>query len=400
MKTLGRTLLAGLAWLIVAAVVADLARHHGRYGWDFRVYYDAAVAIGRGLDVYDPSVRAEIAGFRSPLVFAYPPATAHLFRPFTLLAYPYAYLAWLALKLGALAALVLVWRRLVPLDASGGTVLFGLLAFAGAIHQDLLTGNVSLFEQLLLWGGVLALVRGHDYAFAALVAVAAQLKLTPVAFLAVLPLARRPARFGPLLAGAATFAVLLATNALEPALVERYLARSPPLHERGRLNPSGLALARDVADAFAEEGVRLPAGAAEALYAAIVVLLVGTALAALLRHRRRAGGPDVVSVALLAAALYAVASPRLKPYSAIVLLPPTLYVLQRARERALVPLAAVLALLPLRDSLLPFATHFRLVLIYLPWFAGVAVFGCLVRELWDGPRPVDRSAAGGVESPA
>ena len=70
-KKLGRLLLAGLAWLIVLAVVADLARHHGRYGWDFRVYYDAAIAIGRGLDVYDPSVRAEIAGFRSPLGFAY-----------------------------------------------------------------------------------------------------------------------------------------------------------------------------------------------------------------------------------------------------------------------------------------------------------------------------------------
>jgi len=384
-KKLGRLLLAGLAWLIVLAVVADLARHHGRYGWDFRVYYDAAIAIGRGLDVYDPSVRAEIAGFRSPLGFAYPPVTAHLFRPFTLMAYPFAYLAWLALKLAALAALVLVWRRLVPLDAGAGTVLFGLLAFAGAIHQDLLTGNVSLFEQLLLWSGVLALVRGHDVAFAILVAVAAQLKLTPIAFLAVLPFARRPVRLTPLLVGAATFAALLATNALEPAQLERYLAQSPPLHERGRLNPSGLALARDVTDAFAEEGARLPAGAAEAVYGAIVALVAGAALAALLRHRRRPAGPDVVRVSLLAAAVYAVTLPRLKPYAAIVLLPPTLFVLGRARERVLVPLAAVLALLPLRDSLLPFATHFRLVLIYLPWIAGTVVVWALVRELWDEP---------------
>jgi hypothetical protein len=288
----------------------------------------------------------------------------------------------------------------VPLDAGGGTVLFGLLAFAGAIHQDLLTGNVSLFEQLLLWGGILALVRGHDYAFALLVAVAAQLKLTPVAFLAVLPLVRRPARYGPLLAGAATFGGLLATNALEPALLERYLAQSPPLHERGRLNPSGLALARDLADAFAEEGVRLPAGAAEALYGAIVLVVAGAALAAVLRQRRRPDGPDVVRVALLAAAVYAVALPRLKPYSAIVLLPPALFVLQRARERALVPLAAVLALLPLRDSLLPFATHFRLALIYLPWLAGAVVAYCLVRELWDEPAASAGRAATAGRSPA
>jgi hypothetical protein len=386
-KKLGRPLVAGLAWLIVVAVVADLARHHGRYGWDFRVYYDAAIASERGLDIYDPAVRAEIAGFRSPLVFAYPPATAHLFRPFTLLAYPFAYLAWLALKLVALAALIWVWRRLVPLDAGPGTLLFGLLAFAGAIHQDLLTGNVSLFEQLLVWTGVLALARGRDVVFAVLVAVAAQLKLAPIAFLAVLPFARRPARLTPLLVGAGTFAGLLATNALEPALLESYLAKSPPLHERGRLNPSSLALARDVADALAEEGVRLPAGAAGAIYAGVVALALGAAFAALRRHRRRAAGPDVVLVALLVAAVYAVVMPRLKPYSAIVLLPPTLFVIQRARERALVPLAAVLALLPLRDSLLPFATHLRLVLIYLPWIAGAVVLYSLVRELWNEPQP-------------
>ena len=384
MKGLGRPLLAGLAWLAVVAVVADLARHHGRYGWDFRVYYDAAVASGRGLDIYDRATRAEIAGFHSPLIFAYPPATVHVFRPFTLLRYPFAYLAWLGLKLGALAALVLVWRRLVPLDAGPGSVLFGLLAFAGPIHQDLVTGNVSLFEQLLLWTGVLALARGRDVVFAVLVAVAAQMKLTPVAFLAVLPFARRPARLTPLFVGAATFAGLLATNALEPGL-QSYLAQRPPLHERGRLNPSGLALARDVVDALAEEGVRLPSGAGVALYAGGVALALGLSFVALVRHRRRADGPDPVRVALMVAAAYAVVMPRLKPYSAIVLLPPALFVIRRARERALVPLAAVLALLPLRDSLLPFAAHFRLVLIYLPWVAGAVVLYCLGRELWDEP---------------
>jgi len=386
-KPRGRLLVAGLAWLAALAIVVDLARHTGRYGWDFRVYYDAAIASQRGLDIYDPAVRAEIAGYPSPLVFAYPPVTAHAFRPFTLLAYPQAYRVWLGLKLAALVALVLVWRRLVPFDVGAGAALFGLIAFAGAIHQDLLTGNVSLFEQLLIWTGVLALARGRDYTFAVLVAVAAQLKLSPIAFLAVLPFARRPLRWKPLLVGAASFAALLATNALEPELARRYFAQPPPLHERGRLNPSALAFARDVADAFAQEGMPVPERAGDAIYAGITMLLLGAACAALLRHRRRPAGPDPLRVALLLAAVYAVTLPRLKPYSAIVLLPPTLFVISRARERALVPLAALLALLPLRDSLLPFAIHFRLVLVYLPWIAGVVVVWCLVRELWDEPRP-------------
>ena len=108
----------------------------------------------------------------------------HVLHPFTGLDYATAARLWLVFKLLALFALASGWRRLVvPRIDRGLFVLVVALGFSGAALWDLRSGNVDLFEQLLLSSAFAIYLRCRYRLFTAGVVAAAALKLLPVAFL-------------------------------------------------------------------------------------------------------------------------------------------------------------------------------------------------------------------------
>jgi hypothetical protein len=359
-------------------LLAELALHSGRHGWDFRVYHEAARAHAAGLDPFDAEARARLTGRRSPLPFMYPPLALRLLRPLARLPYAFAYLVWLVLKLGALAWLVRVWRRDFGLWRHPAAALFLLFAFNGALYTDLATGNVSLFEQLLLWAAFAAWLRGRVWSFAVLVALSAQLKLLGLAFLGLLFLGR--ARRRALGLGVAAFSAVFALNLVDRPLLGRFLAGLGASDERGWLNPSTLALARDLADAAGERGLALPSALDEAVYLTVAVAVLALT-ARTLRAHLRGPRPDRALAVLLSTAAFALAAPRLKGYAYVLLVPAACRAISRAPARLAGPLLAVLAAFPLRPTVLPYAGAIRFLHGYLPLLAALAVFVLLLDQV-------------------
>src|SRR5262249_40394213 len=135
------------------------------------------------------------------------------------------------------------------LQPRASTVLFFILAFGGAIYADLVAGNVSVFEELLLWLGFSQLLRGRHFVFALCVVVAAQVKLTPIFFAVLLIAACEPRQWRAFFATLIAFFALFSLNYwLQPELFRDFLAALGKLDERGVECTSFLALVRDLSD--------------------------------------------------------------------------------------------------------------------------------------------------------
>jgi hypothetical protein len=259
--------------------------------------------------------------------------------------------------MAAVVALVVLWRRrLFPDDLSGACLyLLCALAYGQTLKMDVRAGNISVFEQLLIWTGVLALVCGRPWLCAALISLAALFKLTVAALLVLLVLDRERRHVAAMLAGLAGLSLVHGVSALvRPDLFSGFLRNAAALDERGHTNPSTLALIRDGLERLA--GGQAPAYMDEMVYG-LVVLLIGLTTLSVARQDRQPGYLECLA--------YALAAPRFKDYSYILLIPPSVHVTVNVL-RGLVPRALALLLL---------CTH---LFAYQSWVAALVLFTALV----------------------
>ena len=108
--------------------------------WDLRVYYYASQALADGVSPYVHTDLAQFSGRDDLLGCKYPPLTVAAFEPLGRLSFPRASAIYFGVQGLALAALALLWLRLVGP--------FALVAAAAlwpyAARIDLIAGNVSL----------------------------------------------------------------------------------------------------------------------------------------------------------------------------------------------------------------------------------------------------------------
>jgi hypothetical protein len=342
------------------------------------------------------------------LSFYHPPITLYAYRLFLFFPQPIAYELWCALKVCALVALLSLWsRHFLRLPIDSFTIVYFLLAFNSAIYCDLVAGNVSIFEQLALWAGFRALMGGRYVRFCILLVVVAQLKLTPL-FFAVLLLfvPERPQWFW--FAGClAGFVALFSLNhVLQPVLLKEFFHAVSGLDEGiADGNAATLTLIRDVVDRALGYGTSAATRLDEGIFCAVALAIGVPSLAVVLRHRSAAVGRDPKLLIYFACVLFAVLSPRMKNYSYILLLMPTLHLLRVVWGRAVAPVVlsvlVVAVLYPQADSLLPIRVAFELLYFYMPLVAAFVVWLGYLRLLrndggeasaWTAARgPHDRS---------
>jgi hypothetical protein len=373
-------------WIVVAAygllTVLDVTLHPTQYQWDFRSYYFAGRAYVQELNPYSLDDLARVAGRELGYPYAYPPITLPLLGWASGLEFSGAYLLFLGLKVVALGALVYLWSmEFLGERPDPAFVLFCFFGFGGALYTDLVAGNVTVFEQLALWMGLAALRRGRAGLFCVLVLLASSFKLLPVFFLALLPILGFPRWYRYL---AASIGAFLAAHAvsflLQPGLFRSFLSVAQHLDERGAINPSSLALVRDVFEAGARKGlVLVPDGTAEAIYFLLAVGFLSVAIWAA-RRQEAADSRDVLYLVCLAFALIV---PRFKDYAFVLLLVPAYdLVTRRLRSRGSAVLLALLVLAPRLP--LPFgmgAVVGRFLWGYYPWVLALGLYVATARTL-------------------
>lgn len=181
-----------IVWVCVLGtglfVIADsMIRPEYRQG-DFHTYYTAAETWAQGESPYVIENLRETANARIRFPFLYPPITLPFFKLFTYLPFEWAARVWVLLKLCVLAGLIWIWRRFFIQDVDP-LILAVLLVFGfnHALAKDFLGGNLTVVMDVLIWGGLACMLRSRPVWGAAIIAVAASVKLTPI-LLIIIPL--------------------------------------------------------------------------------------------------------------------------------------------------------------------------------------------------------------------
>jgi hypothetical protein len=371
------------ALLVAFTLVVLVAVRWRNYQWDFDMFYGSATDFLHGTSPY----RGQ------GLSFYHPPLTLYFYSLFARLSLRFAYELWYGLKLLALAGLFSIWtRHFLKLEYTWKTTLYFVLAYNGTIYSDLVSGNVSLFEQFGLWLGFAALLRGRYALFCLCVVLVAQFKLTPIFFSLLLLLAPARPQWKWFAICCAGFVAVFSLNfALQPALVNDFLRVAPTLDERGTLAAGTLAFIRDVFDLLGGPNFSDRTHADEAIFL-ITALAVGVvSLLAVARHRRAVPEPDSKVIVYFACLAYSLLIPRMRVYSYILLLIPTLHLLSTLPRRTLVPaaMAALTAMVvfPHANSNLPFRSVSGLFYEYLPLAAAFGVWLGFLGALSDGRDP-------------
>jgi Glycosyltransferase family 87 len=362
-------ILKTLLTVIVVGLIAIVGVRWYAYQWDFHMFMGAARDFEAG--------RMPYRGVG--LSFYHPPMLLHVYGLFAALPTWLALTLWYVLKLVALVSLFSLWNKhYVPIRYTAATIAFLLLAYDAAIYSDLVAGNLSVFEELLLWLAFVNLLKDRYWAFGLILLVASQVKLTPLFFavlLVTVPAKPQWAWFFATIVG--FFAVFSCNYWLHPDLFSEFFRVSALLDERGTQSASLLALVRDVLEnlhILAADKSKLD----ELAYVAIAGIISLSSLWLLIKYRKAVKKLDQRLLIGFACMLFAIVSPRLKSYTYILLIPPTLYLLQVIEWRRQVALAGAvivgLCVFPLTLSLLPIRVLFDLFINYIPLFAAAFVW--------------------------
>ena len=359
--------------------------------WDFRTYYHAARLHSEGRDFYDAGLLLKESGATVPMPYVYPYYTIHLFRPFLAVDLPTAKLIYFALKLAGILLLFHLWRDYLPRGFIFPALLFCCIAFRSALRADMVYGNISVFEQILLWGGVYYFVRGRSRPFYALAAFTGLFKLNTVALLAIAPFRKDRNEFLWALGCALLFAAVLGgTYALHPEMYEKFFHNLTMLSDRGEHNPSSLAVAGDLAARIRGWTGLGVAGLEWMIYGLFAALLCGWTY---MKLKGKEIWTDRSAMIVVSFYLYALLMPRFKDYSYILLVVPAIVTLM-----SVIPTLRlmVVALIPLCVPVFP----------YQPLVVALVLHILYVLRLSDGiswGKPADSSNRGivtGKERPA
>ncbi|UCC99670.1 MAG: DUF2029 domain-containing protein [Phycisphaerales bacterium] len=382
-KALRITFITLFAVFVIYAV-AEIAVNSDQRQWDFRTYYYAALTDAAGGNPYD---LVEL-NRRSPKLtvqpFIYPPPTLVLLKVFATIPFGTAYLIWLFLKVLLAGGLILLWRRyLFPDEGLLTFALFLLLAFGATFYIDLVTGNITIIEQLFLWLGLIFLIRRRPLAFCAAILLASSFKLTPVVFLLLMPLvdAKNSRRY--IIGAFAVFVTFIGlAYLLDPGGWEQFFASLALTDEPGRFgNPSTLAFCRDLATSVADKlHVSLPTFIPYLLFGLCVCAVAWISWRSLRSvHRHSSEDRDRIIIFLFCLA-FALIMPRFKTYSFVLLLPPAYYVIRRSSHLPafgfLMALVALTAYTPF-----PIKPYLQMFWTYYPLFLTVLIWGLLIQYI-------------------
>ena len=346
-----------LAWCVIvlniALVLFSLLFQPGRWQWDFECFYYAAQAWSAGLDPYELDSLAAVADKTILYRFLYPAITLYLFLPFSLLPYMSAYYAWLAGKILCLVGVVFIWRRSFLHRMDGLLVaVMALAAFNATIKWDLVTGNVSMVEQVLLWAGFGLYVAKRRSLFAACIVVGSLFKLSPIFFLLLLffPVHNWKSGLRIFVPAVTAFCILAFGPFLfQPQLWSSFIESITQVREIGWHTPCALALFdhfTQVNPLFAASFMTRFPLLPEALWLVFVGIVLLLSIRPL-RETVRCGGE--LPVLLAAVILYAVLVPRLKVYSYIPLIVPAILIVRVLPVKALL-LAVLLLIFPFEGT--------------------------------------------------
>lgn len=313
--------------ILVSAATVYLLTHifpliKGKSQHDFRTYYYSTKAYYEGLDPYDLKSLQQISGNNLiDLPFTYPPYCFKIFKPFTFLSYFPAYYLFLLAKLSAILLLVYIWTRVVTVGKENLWMVYVTIVFGyrSAIYRDLNAGNVSTFEQVAIWTGILLMMRGRVLFGGVSIVLSSVFKLITITLLPLLVTIRR-----------SWYSVCLTLTLACISICAYFLAYTNNPHMwldffnvinsigcTGNTCPSSLALLHDFSASALISDTSI-----YYLYGLLCVVILSLLIWSFLITRSSTDRYPLLYLTIIA---YVILAPRMKDYSLIIALLPTIH---------------------------------------------------------------------------
>lgn len=353
--------------------------------WDLKIYMECSRTLASGADPYATQPVFNGDHFQC----LYPPMIMDLYRPFNYFTAEFGDGAgerfWAVLKVVSMVLMLWLWKDYILTPGRNlQRLLFAAIAYGSPFWSDFRAGNAGSFEHLILWAALAAFIAECDLLFAVLVAAAAQPKILPAAFLPLVLAKRRPNVRAFLVGGALAVGAFGLNELIHPGLLKEFFLqlRDPgqPWHyERGPNNCAFVGLVQHALETAWHDRARAMAWAMRVN--AVWSAAIAAATAWSLRRLWRGEGTETDKrrrTVMLYAAAYAMVAPRLKDYSFLLLIPPTLAALESDAPPALRGAILVCALLDSTKALAEkagmgvwslFAGYFKLYAVMLVWWA-------------------------------
>lgn len=314
----------GLALLFFSVVGTRIHAYH----WDFNAYYSASMLLLKGLVPYQFDPRQILPPEATVVTgsYVYPPITFALVKPLSLIKYSQASVLWLISQLFVMIGLFYFWEKKFIPDLKkiwAGCVL--LLGYNGALFWDVASGNVTLFEQAVLWIGFYGYISNRNFLFGACVVLVSLFKLTPIVLLILLLYRPNRQKISCLIASSLVFLGLIAYQMIfySQPWAEFVNQASQRVTEFGTLSPSIYALMGDLSRTLSESGYKvLPSSLSFTIYALSSVSIFGVSFFWIIRFK-----PSLLETVYLVLTSYSLLLPRIKSYQFIQVLVPTIFVL-------------------------------------------------------------------------
>ena len=362
--------------------------------WDLKVYMECSRALASGGDPYTTYPLFNGDHFQC----LYPPLIMDLYRPFnfvsTKLNGDEGERLWAVLKVLSMVLMLWLWReRILRPGHDLRRLVFAGIAYGSPFWSDFRAGNAGSFEHVIIWAAFAAFIAERDLLFAVLIAAAAQPKLLPLAFLPLLLAKSKPNARSFAIGGVLSVAAFSLNELIHPGLLKEFFHQlgdphQPWHYERGPNNCAFVGLIQHVLEtAWHDRRLEMTwYDRGRAMHWAMRVnavwsIGIASATAWSLNNLWRGPGAEKDkrrAAVMLYAAAYALMAPRLKDYSFLLLIPPTLTALE---SDAPLPLRAFILIFALLDSTKALAEkaglgvwallagYFKLYAAMLVWFA-------------------------------
>lgn len=391
MKEYRNIIFYALFGMYVLYLLGSVALYPAEFQWDFGIYHAAAKTYMAGLNPYDLKNLSQTAGKEMDLGYVYAPVILHFFYPFALFDPNTARVIFYLLKLAALFGLVYLWMSEFRVSYNSPYFyLFLLFAFNGALYLDIRSGNISIFQQLLLWSAFAFYLRKKYVYFSALIILISLFKLTPLFFLLLFltDSERKPLHF---LSSILIFLVIFLGGSYltDPELTRSFFTSVKGLDEHGIKNPASFPFFRDLTGMiFMKAGIKNP----KLLYQLLYVIFSGTViyytyrLLNQYRNTDKGENEDQQSLAIqkyssifILTLAYALLLPRFKDYAFILLIPVTYLELIRHRSKIALFAILILPFLSAKHVTLPYFDALMFVFWdYMPLLMAILIFLSIV----------------------
>jgi hypothetical protein len=334
-KLLNKTVIL-LMLLLCIAVFIHISVYPDNFQWDLKRYYYGALAYAAGFNPYNTEKLIEISHGQNVYDFVYPPPSLIFFQLFTLVDYSKAFNIFLFSKFIILFGLVYLWvKEFLPAETDPLFYIFCAVAFNSAFYWDIRSGNLIIMEQFLVWMAFYMYFKRKFILFCLFILMAAIFKITPILFLFLLWFSKDKKGIFYSIATVALYGViLLISYESYPVQFHGFLHNISIIDERGIFDPCTLPLLRDLSTILATKtGINLPPVVPIIFYFIITIIILFVSWRAYRVLMVKQNEETEKVLIFLFCLVYALILPHFKPYSYILLIVPTFFIIKRIHSK-------------------------------------------------------------------